>query len=109
MPDPANLAPAQERVGRFVAAHGLDAPVEVRLLDLVSEVGELAKEVLKGSDYGRAPFVPPEGWDGELADTLFALLCLANSTGVDLDTALTAALAKYADRLATRGAAGSGR
>jgi NTP pyrophosphatase (non-canonical NTP hydrolase) len=109
MADPPSLAPAQARVGLFVAAHDIDAPVEARLLDLVSEVGELAKEVLKGSGYGRAPFAPPEGWDGELADALFALLCLANSTGVDLDTALTAALAKYADRLATRGDAGSGR
>jgi NTP pyrophosphatase (non-canonical NTP hydrolase) len=109
MPDPASLAPAQARVGRFVAAHDIDAPVEARVLDLASEVGELAKEVLKGSDYGRAPFAPPEGWDGELADALFAQLCLANSTGVDLDAAVTAALAKYADRIAARGNAGSGR
>jgi NTP pyrophosphatase (non-canonical NTP hydrolase) len=109
MSEPASLAPAQARARRFVAAHDLDAPVEARVLDLASEVGELAKDVLKGSDSGRAPFAPPEGWDGELADALFALLCLANSTGVDLDTALTAALAKYADRLAARGDAGSGR
>lgn len=109
MTTPASLAPAQARVGLFVATHDIDTPVEARLLDLVSEVGELAKEVLKGSAYGRTPFAPPEGWDGELADALFALLCLANSTGVDLDAALAAALAKYADRLAARGDAGSGR
>jgi NTP pyrophosphatase (non-canonical NTP hydrolase) len=109
MSEPDRLAPAQARVADFVAAHALDASVETRMLDLASEVGELAKEVLKGSQYGRAPFAPPAGWDGELADAFFALLCLANSTGVDLDAALTAALAKYAARLATRGDAGSGR
>ena len=108
MDEPAGLALAQARVADFVAAHDIDAPIEARVLDLVSEVGELAKEILKGSKYGRAPFAPPAGWAGELADTLFALLCLANSTGVDLDAALAAALAKYADRLATCGDAGSG-
>jgi hypothetical protein len=29
----------QETVARFVATHGLEAPPEYRLLDLVSEVG----------------------------------------------------------------------
>lgn len=109
MTTPPSLADAQARVAGFVAAHDLDAPVEARVLDLASEVGEIAKEVLKGGDYGRAPFAPPAGWAGELADTLFALLCLANRTGVDLDAALAAALDKYAARLATRGEAGSGR
>ena len=40
---------------------------------------------------------------------LFALLCLANSTAVDLEAALAAAMAKYAQRMAHSGQAGSGR
>ena len=43
---------AQRRVAEFVHAHDLSAGVETRLLDLVSELGELAKEGLKGTDYG---------------------------------------------------------
>lgn len=109
MAEPPTLAAAQARVARFVAAHGLAAPVEARVLDLASEVGELAKEVLKGNAYGREPFVAPTGWAGELGDVLFALLALANSTGVALDDALAETLEKVETRLAERGEAGSGR
>ena len=99
----------QGSVAAFVEEYGLEAPVEARTLDLVSEVGELAKEILGGTDYGRAPFQTPEGWTGEVGDTLFALVCLANSTGVDLEAALNATLEKYCERLALGGDAGSGR
>ena len=103
------LSTMQERVAAFTAATGLGTAVPFRALDLASEAGEVAKEVLKATAYGQRPFTPPETWAAELADTLFALLCLANSTGVDLDQALDAALAKYAARLGARGEAGSGR
>ncbi len=99
----------QGSVAAFVEEYGLEAPVHARALDLVSEVGELAKEVLEGTDYGRAPFEASEGWTGEVGDALFALVCLANSTGVDLETALNAALEKYRERLDLGGDAGSGR
>src|SRR3712207_6252676 len=58
----------QESVAVFVEEHGLEAPVHARALDLASEVGELAKEILEGTDYGRAPFEVPEGWTGELGE-----------------------------------------
>ncbi len=99
----------QRAVAEFVWEHGLEAPVQARLLDLVSEVGELAKEVLEGTDYGRTAFRAPDGWTGELGDALFALACLANSTGVELETALNEALEKYRERFALGGGAGSGR
>ncbi|MBL8045763.1 MAG: hypothetical protein JNL09_04435 [Anaerolineales bacterium] len=98
----------QTRVAEFVNAHQLEAGVEARLLDLTSEVGELAKEVLKTSQYGRATFAPNPEWAGELADVFFALVCLANRTQVNLDEALTGALEKYQARLAAKGEAGSG-
>ena len=104
-----SLPAMQQRVAAFTARAMLDASVPFRALDLVSETGELAKEVLKATAYGSEPFAPTDDWAGELADTLFALLCLANSTGVDLETALDAALAKYEARLIERGEAGSGR
>ena len=104
-----SLPAMQHTVAEFVGAHNLEAPLSARLLDLTSEIGELAKEVLKASDYGRAPFAPTDDWAAELADVLFALLCLANSTAVDLEAALDAALAKYAQRMAHSGQAGSGR
>ncbi len=99
----------QRAVADFVAAHGLETSTEARLLDLVSEIGELAKEALKATGYGRGAFAPTEAWAGELGDTLFSLICLANGTGVDLEATLRAALEKYERRLALRGEVGSGR
>jgi NTP pyrophosphatase (non-canonical NTP hydrolase) len=104
-----DLPAYQERVASFVDMHALRAGAEARLLDLVSEVGEVAKEALKATRYGEEPFAVSEGWEGELADVFFSLICLANATNVDLDRALEGALEKYGQRLAGRGDAGSGR
>ena len=98
----------QETVAQFAQMHKLDtALVPARVLDMTSEVGELAKEVLKGTAYGRHPFQPTEGWAGELGDIYFSLICIANSTGVNLEAALGAALEKYRQRLASIGNPGS--
>jgi len=43
----------QKRVENFCKENNLDSPVEHRILDLVSELGEVSKEVLKMSNYGR--------------------------------------------------------
>lgn len=99
----------QERVAEFVDAHELRTGAEARLLDLVAEVGEVAKEALKATRYGREPFATRSAWTDELGDAFFSLICLANATNVDLERALEAALARYRGRLAERGDAGSGR
>ena len=82
----------QGRVADFVRQHDLQAPIPHRLLDLIAKAGELSKEVLKGSEYGRQPFEKTEAWEVELGDLFFSLLCMANSTGVDLEAAIQAAL-----------------
>lgn len=105
----AELPTLQQRVANFVETCELEASVDVRTLDLASEVGELGKEVLKGTGYGRRQFEPPRGWEDELGDVLFAIVCLANTTGVDLEAALDGALRKYQDRLESKSDAGSGR
>jgi len=76
-------------------------------LDLVSEVGEVAKEVLLATDYGRRPPQFRPELAGELGDALYSLLALAEACGVDAGSALDAALAKYQRRLAEQGKAGS--
>lgn len=108
-----SLSSIQHRIAEFTQTHDLEMSPSARLLDLMSEVGELAKEALKASNYGKDDFVlsntQHEHWDEELADVLFALVCLANSTEVDLDTSLNTVLAKYKSRLIAKGDAGSGR
>lgn len=97
----------QEEVADFVATHGLDAPPAYRLLDLTAEVGELAADAAKTSNYGATPGELTVKED-ELGDALFALLALADALDVDAGDALATSLAKYRDRLEGTGGAGSG-
>jgi NTP pyrophosphatase (non-canonical NTP hydrolase) len=99
----------EETVENFIASHGLECGVLERLLDLSSELGELTKEALKSTDYGKKPFTCSKQWEDEMGDVFFSLLCLASSSGVDLEAALSASLKKYTARLTARGKADSGR
>ena len=98
---------AQRRVAAFVEEHDIDAPPEFRLLDLLSELGELAKDANVSTDYGDDPDALALSED-ELGDAFFALLALADSVDADASEALDTALSKYEDRLAETGDAGSG-
>lgn len=105
---PQELPKFQRTVANFAAKHKLEAPIHARLLDLSSEVGELSKEYLKSTNYGHEPFEESlDGWQDELGDVLFSLVCTANSTGVNLEAALQRALDKYVERLRCGGDAGS--
>jgi NTP pyrophosphatase (non-canonical NTP hydrolase) len=97
----------QERVARFVAAHDLGAPAAARALDLASEVGELAKEVNESTGYGDRPEDVAVDAD-EVGDALFALLALADEVGIDAESALEEAMAKYERRIDGTGDPGSG-
>jgi threonine synthase len=97
----------QQRVIDFIRRYRLRHDPSVHALDLVSEVGEVAKEVLLATDYGqRSPQFRPELTE-ELGDAFYSLLALTDACGVDADSALNAALKKYEHRLAERGNAGS--
>ncbi|TYL39439.1 nucleotide pyrophosphohydrolase [Natronococcus pandeyae] len=97
----------QRQVAEFVETHGLETPPEFRLLDLVSEVGELAKDANESTDYGASPADLSIESD-ELGDALFALLAVADSLEIDADAALEEALEKYERRLDDGGSPGSG-
>jgi NTP pyrophosphatase (non-canonical NTP hydrolase) len=74
---------------------------------LMEEVGEVAR--LMARIYGEQSFkreedakLAPEKLKDEFADVLFVLICLANQTGVDLESALQQNLDKKTKRDATR-------
>lgn len=96
----------QSRVAEFVEEHGLQAPPAYRLLDLVSEVGELGKAAAESTDYGDRPGAIDVPED-EVGDALFALLALAESLDVDAGEALETALSKYGHRIEEGGDPGS--
>ena len=73
------------------------------LARLTEEVGELAREI--NHAYGEKPKKATESQGnlaGEMGDVLFILASLANSTGVNLDDAFEAVMAKYRQRDASR-------
>lgn len=98
----------QQLAAEFARAHGLTMDPQVRFLDLSSELGELSKELLKASDYGKQSPLATEEMEKELGDCIFSLLCLCESLGLDGENALCAALEKYRKRFAEKGDMGSG-
>lgn len=107
----ATLKDLQDEVETFIMKHNLICPTETRLLDLQSEVGELAKVHLKGTNYGRWHYHdgPFSGWMDELGDVLFSLVALANLEQVDLEDCLRRSIEKYEDRIKAYGDARSKR
>jgi NTP pyrophosphatase (non-canonical NTP hydrolase) len=105
MADTPSMA-TQRAVAAFLDEHNLHAEPAYRLLDLAAEVGEMAADATKSSEYGDAPgqLAVPED---ELGDALFALLAVADELDIDAGAALTTSLSKYEDRIETTGAAGS--
>ena len=97
----------QQHCRAFLTQHGLVHAPQIHTLDLVSEVGEVAKALLESNNYGKSPSEPTVELEEELGDAFFSLIALAESLDVDLETALDKALSKYETRLAARGSAGS--
>ncbi len=96
----------QKKIKEFCKVHNLESPPEYRILDIISELGEVSKEMLKMTDYGRKPAQFREEMKSELGDLLYSLVAIANSLNVDLDEAIKIVLAKYEKRL-KKGGAGS--
>ena len=91
----------QNKIENFCNENNLNSDAEVRLLDLVSEVGEVSKEILKASDYGRSEYQVNENLELEIGDLFFSLITLANSLQIDLEKALSKVLDKYQGRIRT--------
>ena len=67
----------------------------VNLARIIEEVGELAR--LLNHQYGPKPKKPEEQaqeMGEELADILFAVICLANSEGIELESSLLGVIEK---------------
>ncbi len=90
----------QQKVAKFNEKAGYTMDLEHRLLDLSSEVGELAKEVSKLSSYGRKERVAiTDSLKEELGDSFYSLVSLANELTLDLEDCLNSVLEKYKLRL----------
>jgi len=98
----------QEQIQLFCLHHGILAAPEHRLMDVQSELGEVAKEILKETEYGKREWnSASDDAASEMGDLLFSVIALANAMHVDLDTALKNVLAKYEKRWKKDGTTGS--
>lgn len=104
-----NLLDLQNKVNKFNKDKDINSDISISIIDLASEVGELSKEVLKGTDYGRKQFSKTEEWESEIGDVLFSLICVANETDTNLEDCLNYALDKYEKRFVSKGNLGSGK
>jgi NTP pyrophosphatase (non-canonical NTP hydrolase)/ribosomal protein S17 len=96
----------QSRIKKFCEKHSLESPPEHRVLDLVSETGEVAKEILKMTEYGRKPLEFRKEIKSELGDAFYSLITVADYFDINLEEALKLAIEKYEGRL-KKGSAGS--
>jgi len=97
----------QEEVAQFMEKHDLGGTTAFRLLDLVSEVGEVAKDATKTSEYGQKEEELDVKKD-EIGDVLFSLLAASNDLGIDAEEAFEEAMEKYERRIDDGGDPGSG-
>ncbi len=103
------MSPLQSDIATFIHDNALTCDPATRALDLASEFGEVVKEILKSSDYGKRSVAVTDDMKEELGDLAFSLYALAVELDVDLEAATHAGLRKYQTRLSASGSAGSGR
>ncbi len=96
----------QQEVQRFMEKHELGGKTAFRLLDLVSEIGEVAADATKSSGYGENPD-DLEVKKDEIGDVLFSLLAVSNDLDIDAEEAFEDAMEKYERRMDEKGDPGS--
>ena len=87
---------AQKTVDNWIRTHGVRYFNELtNLAQLTEEVGEVARIIARRyGEHSEKDSDKSKDLGEELADVLFVVLCLANQTGVDLQTAFNKKL-KY--------------
>ena len=89
----------QKKVDTFSKKNNLSKNPDILIIDLTSEIGELAKEIIKSTDYGTNKIrkITPET-KSEIGDVLFVLIRLANELEMDLDSSILKVIEKYSKR-----------
>ena len=93
----------QRKVKEFCELYNIKCPLEYRILDVVSELGEFVKEIIKSTNYGKDEFIFREEIKEELGDLLFSLIVVANELNINLEEALNLVIDKYKRRIEKRG------
>ncbi len=91
---------AQKAVDDWIKAHGVRYFNELtNMAQLTEEVGEVARIIVRRyGEQSEKAIDKNKDLGEELADVIFVALCLANQTGVDLNTAFKKKLKKKTAR-----------
>lgn len=95
-----SLQVAQKTVDDWIKTHGVRYFNELtNMAQLTEEVGEVARIIARRyGEQSEKESDKEKDLGEELADVLFVLLCLANQTGVDLQTAFDKRMAAKTQR-----------
>lgn len=102
----------QKKVKNFNDNRGVHTrpmPVSARIMDINSELGELAKEYLKCTNYGTSEFNSNDEFIMEYGDVLYSMLSLANELNINAEKSIDMVLEKYQKRIDNKKDMGSGR
>ena len=58
----------QELIKEFCHKYNLYLDKKISYMDLVTEIGELGKEIIKGTDYGTKQFEKTDNLESEIGD-----------------------------------------
>ncbi|MFW9952320.1 MAG: nucleotide pyrophosphohydrolase [Candidatus Thorarchaeota archaeon] len=99
MVDQNSLPEFQSRIHDWIKTHGGYWPPLAMFSAITEEIGELAKEINHLEGFKPKKFKSEEGNVGEeLADILYALICIANYYKIDLNKELENVIEKYSTR-----------
>ena len=93
---------SQQKVEEFIRENNLEGTTAFRILDLMSEIGEIASDAAKSTDYGLSE-EELEVKEDEIGDALFSLLAVAIDLDVNAEDALEKSLEKYSERIQDSG------
>lgn len=79
--------------------HKKPVPLPSRILNIQSELGELAKAYLENSKYGTQSFELKDDFKEEFGDVLYTILSLANELNISCEQCLDIAIEKYNKRI----------
>ena len=99
----------QQQVEDFIKEYQLSCGEKVRYMDLVSEIGELGKEIIKSTSYGKEKFNLNEAVIEEMGDCIFSMLALCVELEINSNEALKYAIEKYESRFQQTSCISSGK
>ena len=89
--------------------HKKPMPTSARILNIQSELGELAKAYLKNSKYGTQQFELIDDFKEEFGDVLYSIISLANELDISCEECLNNTLDKLKTRMEANNSMGSGK